>query len=302
MENFDVVSFGSAVIDVFVNTEAVERGDFMCYIIGSKILIKDLKFDIGGGGTNTAVAFSRLGLKAGYIGKIGKDLEGIKILNMLKKEKVSFLGKIDKGQTGYSIILDSANKDRTILAFKGVNNEFLLSDIAKFRTKWLYFSSLLEKSLETQKKLAKIYAGKGVKLAFNPSSYLIKNERLDEILKFTSILILNKEEAIALSKESSQDRIIKKLHALGPKIIVITNKDKEVICSDFLKLYKIMPHKNIKVVERTGAGDAFASGFVAGQITGKSIDESLKLALSESEAVVQHFGAKNNLIRMRLKK
>ena len=61
-----------------------------------------------------------------------------------------------------------------------------------------------------------------------------------------------------------------------------------------------MPHK-IKVVERTGAGDAFASGFVAGQIANKTIEQSLALGLKESEAVIKYFGSKNNLLKMKLK-
>jgi ribokinase len=60
---FDVVSFGSAVMDCFVNTDLAEKDNFMKYPVGSKLLIKGLSFDIGGGGTNTATAFSRLGIK-----------------------------------------------------------------------------------------------------------------------------------------------------------------------------------------------------------------------------------------------
>jgi len=70
----------------------------MNYPVGGKMLIKDLKFDVGGGGTNTAVAFSRLGLKTGCICEFGKDENGRKILDLLKKEKVKFLGKIVGGE------------------------------------------------------------------------------------------------------------------------------------------------------------------------------------------------------------
>ena len=90
------------------------------------------------------------------------------------------------------------------------------------------------------------------------------------------------------------------LHELGPKVVVITDKDKPIVASDGVKKYFLKPHK-IKVVERTGAGDAFASGFVAGQIVGLSVDESLKLGLKESESVIQYFGAKNKLLRIKLK-
>lgn len=298
---FDVVCFGSAVVDVFVNTEAKEIKNFVCYNAGSKILIKELRFDIGGGGTNTSVAFSRFGLKTGWIGKLGNDENGRKILEMMKSEKVDFLGKISNGLTGYSIVLDSSGNDRTILTYKGINDEISMGDVPlkKIKTKWLYLSSLMGKSFESQKKLAEILSKKGTKIAFNPSSYLIKGENIRPILKLCEVLILNKEEAGMLTKDSN---LLRGLHALGPKIVVITDKDKIIKCYDGQREYSIIPHKNIKVVERTGAGDALASGFVAGRIACFPVQKCLELGLKESESVLGHFGAKNNLLRMKIKK
>ncbi len=295
---FDVVTFGSAVIDIFVDTDVSERENFISYPVGAKILIKNLRFDIGGGGTNTAVAFSRLGLTTGYIGKLGDDEAGRKILSLLKKEKVKFLGKVEKNATtGHSIILDSKENNRTILTYKGVNEELGLEEIKKFNTQWLYCSSFVGKSFETQKKLIKILKERGVKIAFNPSSYLIEKKNLKPILKFCDILVLNKEEAEMLANGKN---VLVSLHKLGAKIVVVTNKNKKISCYDGNKKYFLKPH-NIRVVERTGAGDAFAAGFVAGQIVGKTINESLKLGLKESESVIKYFGAKNNLLKMKLK-
>jgi len=302
---FDVITFGSGVVDVFVNTDIAEKHGFMHYPVGSKILIKDLKFDIGGGGTNTAVAFARLGLKTGWIGELGEDGNGMKILELLNKEKVKFFGKIVKGEsTGYSIILDSKGGERTILTYKGANNEISMQDIKlrKLKTKWLYYSSLLGKSLGTQKQLISILKAKrNTKLAFNPSMYLIKKENLFGLLKVTDILILNKEEAQTLTRK--KENLLENLHKLISKqgLVVITDKDKLISCYDGKKKYFLKPHK-VKVVERTGAGDAFASGFVAGQIAGKSIPYSMALGLRESESVIRYFGAKNKLLRMRLRK
>jgi len=297
---FDVVSFGSALIDIFVNTGISEEKGFMYYPLGEKIQIKELRFDIGGGGTNTAVAFSRLGLKTGYVGKVGDDESGEKVIKMLKKEKIKFLGKIEKGKiTGHSIILDGKGGERTILVYKGVNDEIIMKDIKRFKTKWLYFSSSRGKSFQTKKELIGILKKRGVKLAFNPSAYLIKKENISYLLKMTDILILNKEEAQMLVGKREKD-LLKGLNKLGPKIIVITDKNKLISCYDGNKKYFLKPNK-IKVVERTGAGDAFSSGFVAGQIAGKSIEYSLRLGLRESESVIQHFGAKNNLIREKIK-
>jgi ribokinase len=298
---FDMVSFGSAVIDVFVLTDISEEKNFISYPAGGKILIKDLKFDIGGGGTNTAVAFSRLGFKTGCICKLGKDENGRKIYELLKKEKVIFLGRAIEGElTGYSVILDSKGGERTILTYKGANDKIKFEDIAGFKTKWLYLSSLLGTSFETQKKLAGIMKKRGTKIAFNPSSYLIKNENLDSILKITDILILNKEEAGMLVEHKEKD-LLKGLYNLTKGIVVITDKNKLISCYDGKEKYFLKPH-NIKVVERTGAGDAFASGFVAGRMAGKTIKECLKLGLRESESVIKYFGAKNNLLRFNLKR
>jgi len=295
---FDIVTFGSAVVDVFVSTSANEKNNLICYPVGEKILINDLKFDIGGGATNTSVAFSRLGLRTGCICKIGEDDNGGRILRLLNEEKIKFLGKTSKkGATGYSVILNSREKGRTVLTFKGVNNDISPEDIAKFETKWIYCSSSIGKSLETQKRLINSLKKKGVNFAFNPSSYLIRKNNIKELLKACNILILNKEEAQMLAKKD----LLVELHKLIDKegIVVITDKNNLISCYDGKKKYFLKPNK-VKVVERTGAGDAFASGFVAGIIAKKTIPESLKLGLKESESVIRYFGAKNKLIRKNL--
>ncbi|MEK6918403.1 MAG: carbohydrate kinase family protein [Nanoarchaeota archaeon] len=297
---FDIITFGSAVVDAFAYTNAAEKKGFMYYPVGAKILLKDLKFSIGGGGTNTAVAFSRLGLKTGYIGKVGDDDAGRNILDLLKKEKIEFLGKVDnKGVTGYSIVLDSREHDRTILAFKGINNTIKLSDIDlnNAKSKWIYFSSLMGESFKTQIKLAEILHRKGVKIAFNPSDYLIKEKNLKPLLKICDVIVFNKEESELLA---GKENTLQKVYEMGPKIVVVTDKDKMITAYDGNKFYHLKPHK-VKVVERTGAGDAFASGFVAGQMVGWSVEKSLALGLRESESVITHVGSKNKLLRMKLR-
>ena len=299
---FDIVTFGSAVIDTFIDTEFNEKQQSFNYRAGSKILVHNLKNDIGGGATNTAVAFSRFGFNTGCICKIGNDNEGKNILEMLKKEKIKFLGSNVKSPTGHSIILDSKSHSRTILTFKGPGNDIKMNELPTIKTKWLYYSSMSDNSLETQKKLIKKLSKEGTRLAFNPSEYLIKNVDLSQIIKLTDILILNKEEAIILCKRNKKKGdLLSGLIKLGPKIVVITDKNNPVYAYDGKKKYSINPNNKIKVVERTGAGDAFASGFVAGIIANKTVEESLKLGLKEGESVIQHFGAKNKLLKIKLR-
>ncbi len=287
---FDVVTFGSAVVDVFVSTN--QSGKKIEYKVGSKILVRDLKFDVGGGATNSAVAFARLGLKTGCICNVGDDNNGDDVLDLLKRERVSFLGKRVDGKTGYSVILDSRGGDRTILTFKGPGNNVKFSDVAKFKAKWLYFSSVLGESFRTQVKLARRMKRDGTKVAFNPSEYLIRAENIRELLAMSDVVVLNREEF----------DLVRRKYGVGfcSGVVVVTDKDKVITCYSDGKKYFLKPNK-VKVVERTGAGDAFASGFVAGFMIGWDIDKCLKLGLKESESVIGHFGAKNNLIRRKLK-
>jgi ribokinase len=303
---FDIITFGSATVDVFAETninDLKEEKKYVGYPIGSKILLKEIKFSIGGGGTNTAVAFARFGLKTGYIGKLDSGFEGKEILELLKKEKIEFLGGIEKDSSvngGYSIILDSKGNDRTILKYSGAN-DFLKApelDMKKIQSRWLYLSTMLGESFKTQEKVAMKMHKNGTKIAFNTTEYQIKAQNIKPLLKICDVFVLNHEEARMLVKEGN---VLKGLKNLGPKIVVITNKDQDTLAYDGSKVYSITPHK-IKVVERTGAGDAFASGFVAGQIIGKSIDKSLKIGLEESESVIKSRGAKNGLLRKKLGK
>ncbi len=220
-------------------------------------------------------------------------MNGDYVSNCLKKEKVNFLGKRE-GLNGISVVVDSNNHNRTVLTHKAANDN--LKTYPKFKTKWLYFSSMLGKSLKTQVKLARELVSRDlVKIAFNPSSYLIKKKpnSLKTLLKLSTVLVLNKEEGEMLVKKGD---LLDGLKKLGPEIVVVTDKNKDIQCYAEGVKYKLKPHK-IKVLERTGAGDAFASSFVAGLIKNESVEKSLKIALKNSESVLRHFGAKNKLLR-----
>jgi ribokinase len=309
VKKFDVVVFGSGVVDVFASSDVGEKKGKLDLDIGSKYLIGNLKSDIGGGGTNVAVAFSRFGFKTECICGVGKDSNGKEILDCLKREGIGFLGRIGDGRSGYSFILDSRKNNRTIFTYKGESNEVSFGDIKRFKSDWIYFSSLLGKSFVAQKKLAREMVGNGSKLILNPSSYSIRKQDLKGLLKLSSVLILNKEEARSLLRKYRGDRkqvmgdrnLLEGLCKLGPGIVVVTDKDKATVCFDGENLYRVFPNKKKKVVERTGAGDAFGAGFVGGLIARMGIRESLKLGIKESEAVLGYFGAKNNLLKRKIK-
>jgi len=308
---YDVITMGSNTVDLFIHTDRSEIIDirskegseeFISYPVGSKMLVTKFMQDFGGNGANTAVAFARVGLKTAYLGEIGKDQYGKLILSSLKKEKISFIGT--RGDTsGLSIILDSIEDDRTILVYKGCNNDLRLRDLnlKKIKAKWLYITSMLGESLITMKAVVEYAKKNNIKVAFNPSATLLENESKTAIglLRYADVLVLNKEEAECLAGKNSPEANIQKLIALGPKIIAITDGKKGAIAYRDGYFYKICPRQDLKVVETTGAGDAFASTMTAGIILNKPFEFCLKMAIINAESEISYHGAQNLLLSRR---
>ena len=315
---YDIITCGSATVDVFAKTKAdmitIEIADFkrelIVYPSGSKIMIKDIDFQTGGGGTNTAVAFSRLGLKTAYLGNIGDGPNGRKVLRELEKEKVEFIGTVGKNFTDYSVVLDSIHKDRTILVYKDASKYLLYKklDISKVNSKWIYFSTLVGDSYKTFVKLIRLAHKRKIKIAFNPSIYLASKglKKLAPILKHVHLLVFNLEEARALIGKKNENveigKIMKIIHKTGPKMIIVTDGPRGAWCSDGKNIYHSTPNK-VKITETTGAGDAFASSFVAGlMLYEKSKDpirKSLGLAVTNAASVISSYGAKNILLKLK---
>jgi ribokinase len=309
---YDVITVGSNTVDVFVYTDKTrtfsiktldDEERYIAFPIGSKLIIDELDFYTGGGGTNTAVCLSRLGLKTGYLGKVGNDIQGNQILEKLKKEKVDFLGvrgNDENEKSGYSVILDSLEKRRTILTYKGINNFVFYDeiDVEKMRAEWFCLTSMMEQSFITLEKLAKYAGENNIKVLFNPSNYLCERgtDYLEGIIGNTDVLILNDEESDLLVGKKGKLKKLRSLKEMGPEIIVITAGSEEVHCLDDRDNHFILYPPDTRVVEATGAGDAFASTFLAGLIKKQDIEYALKLASINSQSILKYRGAKEKLL------
>jgi len=304
---YDIITVGSATVDALARTEFCEmvhdkkNEECIAYPVGSKILMKELILTVGGGGTNSAVSLSRLGHKVAFLGKIGSKYNSKRVVQQLKEEKVdtSLIIRSKTGRTGYSIVLDSKKHDRTILTFRGSNSDLRFNEVnlKKLKTKWFYFSSLIGTSFNTLEKIANYAAKNNIKIAFNISSYLAKKGKkyLKNILNKTNILVLNKEEASILVGKETINNLLKKLNKLGPEIVAITDGKHGVYVNANDIIYSGKPN-NIKIVETTGAGDAFASSFLCGMIRKNNVEFALKLGMTNAESVIQHHGAKEKLL------
>mgnify|MGYP006287830323 CR=1 FL=1 len=303
---YDVITIGSATVDVFADTKSqlvkfvTPQGeqDLIAYPSGSKILISGLSFLVGGGGTNTAVSFARLGLRAAFGGKIGDDENGYRVLHLLTDEGVDFVGS-KEGQTGYSIVLDSIEHDGTIFTYKDANNTMAEHELPQAKSLWLYLSSMMETSFASAAVFATRLKESGARIAFNPSNYQAKLglARLQPILKLTDVLVLNKEEAkLLLGKQGSPAELATLLSHHQPRYVVVTDGPRGATCYFNKSVYHIAPTPNLTVRESTGAGDAFASAFVAGLHKGLDITQALTLGMVQAESVIQAPGAKTNLL------
>jgi len=294
---FDVICLGSATIDIFLTIH--QKLKSVSY--GSKVLVRDLEMFTGGGGTNAAVAFSRLGLRTGFLGKVGDDHHGEMILKDLKKEKVKVIGtKASKAHmTSLSMILKSElEKDRVIYTYKGASDDLSWNDFDELKTKWIYLGTLLGKSFKTAEKLVGYCQKKGIKVLFNPSTYLAaKGKDLKKILNGVDILILNKSEAKLMlkAKKNGIGFLLKKLKEKVKDIVVVTEGSKGVHVFDGEFKYSMPAHK-MKVIHTAGAGDAFNCGFLAGLVRNLGVERALELGMAESASVVGYYGTKNNLL------
>lgn len=295
---FDVICLGSATIDIFLTIH--QRLKSVSY--GSKVLVKDLEMFTGGGGTNAAVALSRLGLNVGFLGKVGDDHNGEMILKELEKEKVKVLKtKLSKKHmTSLSMILKSElEQDRVIYTYKGASDDLGSDDVGKLATKWIYFGTLLGKSFKTAEKLVGFCQKKGIKVLFNPSTYLAAKGTgyLRKILAGTNIIVLNKSEAKLLlrTRNNNIKFLLKELKEKVKEIVVVTEGAKGVHVYDGDYMYSMGSYK-VKVVHTAGAGDAFNSGFLAGIAKGLDVERALELGMAESASVIQKYGTKNGLV------
>lgn len=308
---YDIVSIGSSTRDVLMKSEQFKiiedkqfsTGQAECFALGSKIEIKDIVFTTGGGGTNAAVTFARQGLKTACIGVVGKDADGEELLKELKKEKVDgkFFQAHDDDRTAYSVILVHPSAERTILSYKGEGQHFGASKIPfnKIKTKWLFLDSLgghydlLEKAVNWAKE-------KGVKIAANPGGKELAHglEKLKLLFENSEIVIMNQEEAGRISGIDfrNEEEIFKFMDGIVDGIFVMTKGPDGVIASDGNKIY-LAGVPDSPVVERTGAGDAFTSGFIVEYIRSGDISKAIQFATANASSVVTKFGAKAGILQ-----
>lgn len=302
-----ILSIGAAVQDVFLShsvefkpvTDVPAHEIFLKLDLGAKADVNNIDFSTGGGATNASVTFARQGLHALFMGTIGHDPAGNVVLADLDKEGVdtTHISYSDKYHTGYSLLLLAPNGERTILTYRGASTHYELKNfnLDEVDVDWIYLSSLagnielLDKILHQAKK-------KGIKVFLNPGKGELKHTaELKSLLEDVDVLSVNREEAAQIVEGQSLEELVRHLLNYVPTAIV-SDGPNGVVASDGKTIVRAGMYEDVKVIDRTGAGDAFGSGFLSYWVQGKSLKDSIVFASANSTSVVTKIGAKAGIL------
>jgi ribokinase len=294
-----MLAIGTATQDVFLRSQAFkphhEHGhDYEEFLLGAKLVVDDVVFATGGNAMNAAVTFARQGLESEFMGVLGDEPAGQVIMNALDAEGIAnhHVVQDKRFQTSYSTILLSPNGERTILNYHGTHIHASGAPLeldAVEQADWLYLSAV--GSMPLLEKLVTLAAKNGIQVALNPSgAELAEADKLRTVLEDVAVLLVNKDEMKQLVHGDTLEELVR--HGTNlVRTVVVSDGPNGVMATDSTKLVKAGVYEDVPVVDRTGAGDAFGSGFVAWYALGKSLEEAITFASANATSVVTKVGA-----------
>lgn len=301
-----IVTIGAAVQDVFLShsDEFAPVCDnphecFMKLELGAKVDVNNIDFSTGGGATNAAVTFARQGMRTYFMGTVGHDPAGQAVLADLDKEGVdtTLVSYSEKFNTGYSVLLLAPDGERTILTYRGASTHYHSKnfDLTGLSPDWLYVSSMAG-SMEVLDGVFRYAHSHGIKVCFNPGKGELKqSHKLRALLEDTDVLLVNKEEAQQIISGETVEELARKLLRFVPTVIV-SDGSSGVVATDGKTIVEAGIYEEVNVIDRTGAGDAFGSGFLSQWAQGKTLREAIIYASANSTSVVSKIGAKTGIL------
>lgn len=306
-KEFDFIAVGDITTDAFIrlshaDTHMDHQVKELCVEFGAKIPYESVTVvPAVGNCANAAVAAARLGLSSALLTNQGDDEIGAVHTKVLKKEKVStdFVKTHWKHKSNYHYVL--WYKDERTILVKHESYKYSVPNMGS--PKWLYVTSLGPDTLDFHNDLTKYLAEhKKTKFAFQPGTFQINLgvEKLAYLYERCAVFVCNIEEAqkILNTQESDPGTLLRKMQKLGPDIVLITDGPKGAYLRHKTEVLFMPPYPDPKApYERTGAGDAFASTFVAALALGLTPAQAITWAPINSMSVVQKIGAQAGLLK-----
>ena len=262
-----------------------------------------LESSIGGSGANVAVAFSRWGYNVKLLSQIGNDWLGDHVLKVLDEEAIdtSLVNIADLKKSGTSCafrILDLGLNKQSIISYSG---KCLLTNFSKITipndVEWM-FCGTAKGDFELLNDVFTKAKNKDMKIMFNPGpKELADMHKTWGLLEDVDILLVNQQEAIKMVNDSVMESAVKKLCAFVD-IAIITDANDGVIVCDSQKIWRAGVYRPDREVDRTGVGDAFASGFLYKYLTTQNMAEAISFGSANAASVVSKFGAQTGILEL----
>ncbi len=298
---FDVVTIGSSVVDIFIESTAFELDESQQRLVlrtdqAEKVEVDSFKVTTGGGGSNTAVGLARAGFRTAVVSELGTDTWSQLVLNDLEKEEVdtSLLIHERLEETGGSVIFTIPNGGRTIMVHRGASSMLDPHDIPApvlAQSGWIHLTSIAGR-LDTLNTIFSVITNQKRRFSWNPGKAEIKllvDGQLDLGSLLGMVLFVNQSEWEALDTVQAQ------LHQHFRQIIVTKGKDGGEVYQDGQSVYRYQSPQ-VKIINETGAGDSFASGYVAALINGLELKTQIAWGQKNATSVIQQQGAKAGLL------
>jgi sugar/nucleoside kinase (ribokinase family) len=279
-----VTIIGDAFVDLIVTVpEVVIGGTFHRKIVSRT-----------GGVANVAVMIAKLGEKAKFIGKIGNDPFGRYFTDSLLSDGVEVHSLTDKKEnTGLCISLAYPGGERVLIADRRANDSLSKIDLEGYteeiiNSTYVYLSgySLLKPATSSCILYAMECCHNRCVVVFNPGApNLVSDEFKTVIKKYVNILILNWDEAVQITGESNEEKVVFELSKLNELSVVTLGKKGCLIVSENIS-ERIPTVGDIFAKDTTGAGDAFSAGFLVGKMRGLNLIDCAKLANETAKSLI----------------
>lgn len=293
--NLEVVCFGALNVDKLYLVDRLAGAD-------EESVILDFKESPGGSAANTAAGLARLGVKVGYIGKVAEDREGFLLLKAFMDEGVDVGGIVisKTGRSGSVIGFVDRKGNRSLYVDPGVNDTLRYEEINPNYVKGariLHLTSFAgEAPFMAQESLVKEVCG--VKITLDPGIIYARKglEKLKPIIRRCYAIMPSEVEVNLLTGEEYMEGA-KILLEEGVRVVAVKLGEKGCYVTNGEESHLIKPFK-VKVVDTTGAGDAFCAGFIYGLLRGKSLRECGILGNFVASRCLTRMGAREGLPRI----
>jgi len=298
-QTFDLIAIGDSTIDTFIKIhEAALECDInkkdcrICVPYGTKVPVDAIDYGVAGNAANVVIGCQKLGLKTAIYTNLGDDDQGARIKQAFEKAGVfqNYVVVNHNMKSNLSVVL-SYQGERTIFVYHQ-DWYYQLPDLAE--AKWVYLTSMAETFTNSNimDDVCHYLDRSRTKLVYSPGTFQLKAnvKRYPRILEKCAVLIINREEALQILELKTADNIkmrdiLAKLLMLGPKVVVVTDSVEGSYATDGQRFLKagIVP---VKVSEKTGAGDAYAAGLIAGLFKGEDLGEAMVMGTINASSVV----------------